>query len=135
MAAMAQKQERRNEMHESLADQVADLANNARLPTARSDYIDLLVDSKIMIEVKTIQDDTIRQSRAALAQLYHYRFEYRETLIQPTLAAIFNARPTHTGKDLSDFLESCGIAVAWKSNDGFDGTESSRRSLPWIFER
>jgi hypothetical protein len=95
--------------------------------------IDLLLDREVFVEIKSIANDELRQVRAALAQLYHYRFVYRREYSQPKLLAIFGTKPVHKREDLTVFLTACGIASAWKTERGaFDGTFEAKKVVPWL---
>jgi len=129
---MLKNHERRTQAHQDLLTEVW-----ARRPKGstgeESDLIDLLINGKTFIEIKSISGDELRQVRAALAQLYHYRFVYRRDYPQPDLLAVFEQKPIHKGEDLTEFLSSCGIASAWKiGTKSFEGTPEARAIAPWL---
>jgi hypothetical protein len=129
---MLKNHERRTQAHQDLLNDVWAKRPNA-LVAEESDLIDLLIDSHVFIEIKSISRDELRQVRAALAQLYHYRFVYRRKHPNPDLLAIFGERPVHQGEDLTEFLTSCGIASAWQTDlRSFDGTAEAKRLVPWL---
>ena len=130
--AMLKNRERRSQAHQELLDEV--WAKRADGITAEeSDLVDLLLSGQIFVEIKSVLNDVLRQVRAALAQLYHYRFVYRGDYPTATLLAIFGERPIHRGEDLSEFLRSCGIASAWRTETGlFDGTPEAKKIVPWL---
>ena len=123
--------ERRSAKHEELLRTVAARAQGHLLE--RSLSIDLVVDRNIIVEIKSLEEDPVAQTRAALAQLYHYRFAYREELPQSRLLAVFGGRPADGRTDLVDFLESCGIGVARPHGSKFDGNQVARITAPWLF--
>jgi len=123
--------ERRAAQHEDLLRRVAAKATGHTLE--RSPLVDLVVDRHLIIEVKSLEDDVVAQSRTALAQLYHYRFVYRNILPTARLLVIFGRRPVNASTDFVTFLESCAIAVTWADADGFDGTPVARAAAPWLF--
>ena len=80
------------------------------------------------------KNDPVAQTRAALSQLYHYRFVYREDLSAPALLAVFGRRPAGLGGDLVRFLDECAIAVfAREDGDTFEGTALARTVAPLLF--
>jgi hypothetical protein len=130
---MLKNHERRTQAHQDLLNEVWAKRPNG-VVAEESDLIDLLIESHVFIEVKSISRDELRQARAALAQLYHYRFVYRQEYPDPALLAVFGEKPVHNGEDLTSFLTSCGIASTWKTHeDSFDGTNAARELLPWLF--
>jgi hypothetical protein len=131
---MLKNRERRSQAHQSLLDEVWSKRTEG-VTAEESDLVDLLLNGQIFVEIKSVLDDVLRQVRAALAQLYHYRFVYRHDYPSPILLAIFGEKPIHRGEDLSDFLTACGIASAWKSEVGsFEGTPEARTTLPWLMD-
>jgi hypothetical protein len=123
--------ERRSAKHEDLLRRVAATAEGYTLECSLQ--VDLVVDRELIIEVKSLEDDVVAQARAALAQLYHYRFVYRDVLPAAKLLVIFGRRPVDASTDFVNFLESCAIAVAWATLKGFEGTPSARAAAPWLF--
>jgi hypothetical protein len=129
---MLKNHERRMRAHQDLLNEVWQRRPDGMVGE-ESDLIDLLLDRDVFVEIKSIANDELRQVRAALAQLYHYRFVYRREYPQPKLLAVFEAKPVHQGEDLTIFLSSCGIASAWKTEQGmFDGTAEARKAVPWL---
>ncbi len=120
--------ERRSTEHETLVRRVASKAAGHKVEA--SQLLDLIVDR----HVKSLGDDPVNQVRAALAQLYHYRFVYRDQIPSAKLLAVFGFRPSHHGTDLVSFLDGCDIGVAWIHGQAFEGTLAARQSAPWLFE-
>jgi hypothetical protein len=129
--SMCDRQEQRSRAHEKLLANVVEAAKGHT--TKSSLLVDLLVNERILIEIKSLEDDALIQVRAALAQLYHYRFVYRHDLRSPDMLAVFGKPPIVRGDDLSLFLDECDIGVAWATDRGFDGTPRARAIAPWLF--
>jgi hypothetical protein len=129
--AWMQRLELRSASHEALLERVAALA--AGRVVESSILLDLVVDGRILIEVKSVMSDAVTQVRAALAQLYHYRFVYRKALPNPELLAVFGNRPLDGTTDLAEFLESCGVGTAWVEGGAFYGRSRARTIAPWLF--
>ena len=125
--------ERRTLAHKELLDRVREKAKH--LQVYRLILIDLVI-AGAFIEIKSIEEDAVRQARSALAQLYHYKFVYREQYGDPALLAIFGKEPIAEGNNLSIFLAHCRIASAWwnRSANLFDGTAEAKRIAPWLFK-
>ena len=102
-SAMLKKLEHRNAAHNAIVlAMVVDFESKGR-KVAFSDYIDLLVDGDIILEVKTIVGNPVRQVRAAFAQLYHYRFAYRPEIANAKLIAVFSDNLRLAFPELADF--------------------------------
>ena len=102
-STMLKKLERRNAAHNEIVLAMAvDFGSKGR-KVAFSDYIDLLVDGNIILEVKTIVGNPVRQVRAALAQLYHYRFAYRAEIVNAKLIAVFSDNLRLAFPELANF--------------------------------
>jgi hypothetical protein len=129
--AWMQRLELRSASHEQLLERVAARAVGRAVES--SALLDLVVDRRVMIEIKSVMGDAVMQARAALAQLYHYRFVYREMLPEALLLAVFGSRPVDGTTDLAAFLESFGIGAAWAEGSGFGGTPRARAVAPWLF--
>jgi len=126
-----QRLELRSASHEELLERV--VARAVGRVVERSVLLDLVVDRRLIIEIKSVMGDAVAQVRAALAQLYHYRFVYRETLPEAQLLAVFGSRPVDGTTDLAAFLESCRIGVAWAEGAAFAGTPRALATAPWLF--
>jgi hypothetical protein len=134
--AALQKLERRSAEHNSIVKALARVALRQQLATASSDYIDLLIDQRVIVEVKTIDENPTKQVRAALAQLFHYRFAYRNQLKSPRLVAVFSRPLDGKFEVLQTFLNECGIGTAWPDASGeFWGDALSQESCPMVFPR
>lgn len=59
----------------------------------------------------------MKQVRAALAQLYHYRFAYRNQIKGPKLLTVFSHRLDGPHDQLRMFLNDCGIGTAWMDGE------------------
>ncbi|MBV8581171.1 MAG: DUF3578 domain-containing protein [Candidatus Eremiobacteraeota bacterium] len=129
LEAWRQALERRTRSHRLLLDRVAAAAEAAFLPYRQTTHIDLLVDRRFIVEAKSLRGDDTAQSRAALAQLYYYKFIYRERYFNPELLAVFDAEPAG---NLAIFLLKCGIHVLWATESGFTGPEQSRNAIRWL---
>lgn len=129
LEAWRQALERRTRSHRVLLDKIATAADNAQLSYKQTSHIDLLVSRRFIVEAKSLRGDDVAQCRAALAQLYHYKFLYRARYSDPILVAVFDNRPTG---DLVTFLTSCGIQVLWTDGTRFTGTRSSLEAVDWL---
>ena len=129
LEAWRQAQERRQTSHQILLDAIALHARHHKREFSDTKHIDLIVDDKFLIEAKSLRGDDRAQVRAALAQLYDYRFLYRSTFESPILVAIFDAMPSG---DLGPFLYECGIHVLWKTPVGFSGLPDSLDAVEWM---
>jgi hypothetical protein len=114
-AEMLQKLERRSKQHNAIVSSIAKLFGGGGRSVEYSDFIDLLVDGRIIIELKTVLQNPVKQVRAALDQLYYYRFAYRNQIKAPKLVAVFSARFRSRMRNLPSFLNDCGIGTAWMS--------------------
>jgi hypothetical protein len=115
--ARRQALERRNISHHALVLAVKSHAASAGLRVSRTRYADALVRTPAfgaIFEMKSIRDDKgdlTRQVRAAIAQLYHYRFLHRKTKgfeHGVHLYAVFNAA---VPAELVGFLREIGNRV------------------------
>lgn len=141
--ARRQANARRVARHHALVVAVAEKATSAGLVPTQSRYADVLVRTDTfgaILEVKTVnhsgqsgsQSDLIAQLRAAIAQLYHYRFIHR---ISPgfehdvKLFAVFDAV---LPPDLTAFLREIGIGTIWFTDGRFQGEAEALEQLPWL---
>jgi hypothetical protein len=125
--------ERRSDEHRSLTDMVAVLAENAGFECDETGYADLWIGHDVLIEVKTLLTDDVTQTRAALAQLLHYRHIYRNELPDnAVLVAVFSRRPAGPQDDLVAFLLHNGIVAAWPEHGQFVGSTGSALRIPWL---
>jgi hypothetical protein len=111
--AMLKKLERRSRAHNKIVYSLADKYRNEGRKVQFSNYVDLLLDKNVVIEVKTISAKPVNQVRAALAQLYHYRFAYRQALPNAKLVAVFSRNLDDSNSGLREFLNDCGVGTAW----------------------
>ena len=129
--------ERRTAEHEELLELIAGKLLNHMEPEPELEIslrVDLLVNRSVLIEAKTIGEDAhYTQVSKALSQLLTYRFIYGGEMDTIDLMAVFSARPYHGALDLSGLLEEYDIAVAWKVDEHFVGTEAARLMLPALF--
>jgi transposase-like protein/DNA-binding Lrp family transcriptional regulator len=121
--------DRRRQGHAMLCDLIAATVQEGGLRCEDSDYIDLLVARKILIEVKTLEDDDVDQVRAALGQLLYYRFAYRSHINDPILIAAFSHRPYLPIGDAIEFLGESGVHAVWLSDGQLLGTEGAMTAL------
>lgn len=132
VAQMLASLDRRNKSHAEIIRLVHQRAQRAGLRTEFSTLVDLFVDGRLMIEVKSINGDHSRQVRAALAQLYHYRFLYRDKYKETELMAVFGAA---LSDELRDFLADCNIACCWLNPEGnVVGSARARSLAPWLVD-
>lgn len=132
-----QAHKRRNESHRVTLDAVAGAAKSAHLDYKKTQYADLVIlpsasENATLIEVKSLESDDVKQTRAALAQLYFYKFIHAELYPHTQLAAVFSRRPVHSTHSLIEFLEECGIAVAWLEGDQFIGGSGRFSAVSWM---
>jgi hypothetical protein len=128
-----QARDRRTAQHRVLTDLVAAAAKAADKKFGETNYIDLWVDDDVIIEVKSLANDDVKQARAALAQLLHYRHLYRDELPpNPKLVAVFSRRPVGTKNELMEYLTSNGIVAVWPAGEGFTGSSDAASELPWL---
>lgn len=136
--ARRQAHERSNTLHHALVLAMKRRALDAGLRVTRTRYADALVRTPAfgaIFEMKTVREDRrnlIRQVRAAIAQLYHYRFLHRKTRgfeHGTHLYAVFNATiPT----ELVSFLREIGIGTIWLTNAKFEADPLTDQELPWL---
>lgn len=129
VVAWQQALERRRTSHQRLLDSVAESAQTAGLHYRETAHIDLVVSRKFIVEAKSINGDAVDQARAALAQLYHYRFTYRLRYLSPELVAVFDKT---IPDDLAQFLRDCNVRVFNKSGDSFDSSDADHKVVPWL---
>ena len=127
--AQRQALERRIDAHAELLDDIARAARDAGLRYCETSYIDLVVGRKLIIEAKSVDEDAVAQVRAALGQLYYYRFHYRNKYPKATLVAAFNRRIDYT---LRAFLQSCGIVPVWQHYGRFESDRPVPKQLSWL---
>lgn len=125
--------ERRAAEHRALTDLIAASAEAANKSYAETAYIDLWVGDDVIVEVKSLKNGDVKQARAALAQLLHYRHFYRDELIkEPILVAGFSRRPLGTKDELVDLLTANGVFAIWPCEGGFTGSPGTAALLPWL---
>jgi hypothetical protein len=131
LEARRQALERRNVAHFRLVRMVADRALAFKLDCCCTEYADVLVPGCIF-EMKSISGDEVDQVRAAIGQLYHYRFLHRTWVgyEHSRLYAVFDA-PIEGG--LADYLAEIAIGVIWARGEGFEASARVRGELPWLF--
>jgi hypothetical protein len=115
--ARAQALERRNAAHYRLIRAVADRADAAAVACTCTQFADVLGDGCIF-EMKSVEHDRIEQVRAAIGQLYHYRFIHRHLpgYRRPQLYAVFDQS---IAEDLADYLAEIGIGTIWYDGHTF----------------
>jgi hypothetical protein len=121
--------DRRREGHGSLCDVVANIARESGMRCEDSKYIDLLIDGHILVEVKTLEDDDLKQIRGAVSQLLYYKFVYEQEFFNPVLVAVFSRRPALPVGDAVTFLRQCGIEALWHHEGKLEGARSALASL------
>lgn len=134
------EKERSSFQHWQLEKSIVDLCleNNYKPLTNR--YVDLRCDVgtvSVVFEVKACPlHDIAGPVRLAVAQLYEYRYLYRDALM-PTvrLCVVSDRRPRNGYEWTIGYLESIGIGLIWR-NDGDDGLscgDFTRRLLGDLF--
>jgi hypothetical protein len=123
--AWRQALERRKQSHKFVLDRIAEAAREADLCFAETSHIDLVVNGHLIIEVKSLLADDVTQVRAAIGQLYYYKFVYRQRYPNAALMAAFSRKPRshQSDTDLLDFLRECGIVPCWWGGSGFESCD------------
>jgi hypothetical protein len=123
--------ERRNVAHHQLVRALADAAGAAGLDFCCTEYADLM-DPGVIFEMKSISNDEMDQVRAAIGQLYYYRFIHRSWpgYEHPKLYAVFDKA---IQPELAAYLNEIGIGTIWRELGAFNAAQNVRRDLAWIF--
>ena len=134
--------DRRKGAHEMLVRQLKKVATANNFCAFRTKYIDIVTywpDAKhaaVIIEVKSLEGDDADQARAALGQLFLYRFLHEQNYGKAGLIAAFTARPSYKGKDLVDFFAESGVGVIWRDETAsLKASKLAAELLPWGLDR
>jgi hypothetical protein len=98
LVSLTERLERRTRAHEELVATIAQRAVVAEIEPVESSVVDLFIERRLIVEVKTITQDAVAQTRSALSQLYYYRFLYRNVAPAAKLLAVFSSMPTVHGR-------------------------------------
>lgn len=132
--AARQARERASKTHEAVVLAVVAAASKAKAGSAEDNpHIDVIVNSRFLVEVKSTKDNELRQMRSAVAQLLFYRFLYRDRYHEPVLIAAFSQPPSPSASSIVEFIEYVGIAVVWRDGKRFSGTAYAREVAAWLF--
>ena len=124
------KQDKGNRQHEQVVSLLVDYLGAQGIPSEESLFVDLfayLPNGPAIFEVKSVHSQNeIAQARAAVAQLYEYRYRYSEVapeLQSASLWAVFSA-------PVSDWLQiylkkDRNIGVLWVEDDAIKGLDLS----------
>lgn len=130
--ARRQEIERRIASHHSLLIQFKKRATAAGFSCVCDQYADALCDGNIF-EIKTIETDAVAQVRAAVGQLYHYKFIHRnlDGFEHARLFAVFDA---DISPSLKIFLrDEARIGAIFFIGGKIEGDHSLKKDLPWLF--
>lgn len=137
--ARRQANARRLAGHHALVVAFKARAVEAGLEVTQTRYADALIrrgELGAIFEMKTVEPgnrtDLIHQLRAAIAQLYHYRFIHRKLSgfqHNVRLYAVFDAA---VPDDLVNFLNEINIGVIWYVERRFHGDANSIEQLSWL---
>ena len=134
------EKERSSFQHWQLEKSIVDLCLVNKYEPLTNRYIDLLCNVgtvSVLFEVKACSlRDIAGPIRCAVAELFEYRYLYRDVL-RPTvkLCVVSDRRPRNGYEWTIGYLESLGIGLIWR-NDGHDGLDCSdftRRFLGDLF--
>jgi len=134
------EKERSNFQHWQLEKSIVDLCLANKYEPLTNRYIDLLCNVgtvSVIFEVKACPlHDIAGPVRLAVAQLYEYRYLYRDALMPTVRLCIVSDRRPRNGYEWTiGYLESVGIGLIWR-NDGDDGLncqDFTRRLLSDLF--
>lgn len=138
--ARRQANARRVASHHALVLALTSKAVEASLEVVQTRYADALIRMGpfgAIFEMKTVKQegrtDLIHQLRAAIAQLYHYRFIHRRSPgfeHSVRLYAVFDAT---VPEDLVGFLHEINIGAIWYVDGRFHGNPDTVEQLPWLY--
>lgn len=138
--ARRQATARRVAGHHTLLVALTAKARHSGLAATQTRYADALIRSEgfgAIFEIKTVKrgsrTDLIHQLRAAIAQLYHYRFIHRTLHGFEHNVKLYAVFDVPVPEDLSSFLSEINISAIWFTNDTFHGDAAARSQLPWLF--
>ena len=86
-----------------------------------------------IFEMKSVEDDLIRQIRGAIAQLYHYRFLHRKTAGFEHDVRLYGMFGVVVPQEMVSFLREINIGSIWCIDGEIHGDPASREELPWLF--
>lgn len=138
--ARRQANARRVAGHHALVVALASKAAKADLDVSQTRYADVLVRTKgsgAIFEIKTLRrdgrrTDLVRQIRAAIAQLYHYRFIHRKSPGFEHNVGLYVVVDAEVPEDLASFLREISIGTVWYVDGAFHGDLESLERLPWL---
>jgi hypothetical protein len=136
----AVERERSSLQHWRLEKSIVDLCLANKYKPLANRYVDVLCNVgsvSIIFEVKTCRiDDIAGPVRLAVAQLYEYRYLYRDALMPTVRLCIVSERRPRNGYEWTiGYLESLAIGLIWR-NDGDEGlncNDFTRRFLGDLF--
>lgn len=111
--------ERANLSHHQLEEITAEAIRARGFRPEYNEHMDMYfkaASGSVLIEIKSCDDSNIHaQVRKGVSQLFEYRYTYRELLgAEPSLLLLIEAIPPKGKRWLIDYLQTLGIAVAWK---------------------
>jgi hypothetical protein len=124
------KQLTKSRRHETVVRQFGEfVADRGFTPSTNEHPRDLVLrgdGQEWLVEVKVVyQGNATNAVRAALGQLFAYRYFHYPSNQPPHLVAVFSES---VGDAYVGFLETCGIASVWKGDDGWTGSSSAKTS-------
>jgi hypothetical protein len=134
------ERERSSLQHWRLEKSIVDLCLANKYKPLTNRYVDLLCtvgSVSIIFEVKTCRiDDIAGPVRLAVAQLYEYRYLYRDALMPTVRLCIVSERRPRNGYEWTiGYLESLAIGLIWRndSDEGLNCNDFTRRFLGDLF--
>ncbi|WP_167051351.1 hypothetical protein [Salinibacterium sp. ZJ77] len=122
LAHVPERHEHRSRSHETLVNEFSAWLTSLGYETARNRAIDLAIrDPSVVIEAKWVDGNWAGHIRAAVGQLYEYRY-FQLVSNDSRLVALFNEEPDRVWVDYLEKDRAMG--VAWM--DGLGGFELSR---------
>jgi MrcB-like, N-terminal domain len=136
LEAALQKRERASAAHERVVQSIVRAVDQAKLPPAQeTQHIDVLIDNRYIIEVKSLQRDDPQQMRDGVAQLLYYRFLYRKIVKDAALFLVLGRRPGASLSHFVAFARDCGVIVAWQAGEHFETEDHFDESMKWFLRR
>jgi hypothetical protein len=139
--ARRQANARRVASHHAMLFAFAAKANNAGLAVTQTRYADALLRMQgfgAIFEMKTVRTngpaDLVRQIRAAIAQLYHYRFIHRKSPGFEHNVKLYGVFDAHVPQDLTSFLREINIGVIVYTGGRFQGDPVTLKELPELVD-
>ncbi|MBV8423980.1 MAG: hypothetical protein JO349_02220 [Candidatus Eremiobacteraeota bacterium] len=140
--ARRQANARRVVRHHALVVALTTRAVEAGLEVVQTKYADALIRTGpfgAIFEMKTVKEnsrtDLIHQLRAAIAQLYHYRFIHRRSPGFEHNAKLYAVFDATVPEDLLEFLREINIGAIWRTDEQFHGDDETTKELPWLSDQ